>query len=82
MATSSSFSQNSFNFDAFNAITQSTPAGMKVFLAQQLLAKAVFDLEMYENPNEGDLRAVLNSLKEVRASMKSEAAARAKARGE
>ena len=32
--------QSSFSFDAFNSCTQGQPAGMKLYLAQQLLNDA------------------------------------------
>ena len=70
--------QNDFDFNAFNALTARKPAGLQVFLAQQLLANACWSMEQFNNPRSDDVRSVLNEVKVLRASMKQDAADRAK----
>ena len=71
--------QNDFDFNNFNAMTQRKPAGLQIFLAQQLLSNALWTMENYENPRSQEVRNALNSIKALRQLMKDDAAARATA---
>ena len=68
---------NNFDFNAFNTMTERKPAGLQIYLAQQLLSNALWSLENYDNPRQTEVRDALNALKTLRAQMKSDAAARA-----
>jgi len=70
--------QGDFNFQAFNGLTNGKPAGLQVFLAMQLLANAVWSMEMFDNPLASDAKGIHTELKLLRASMKQAAADRAK----
>lgn len=72
MATQS----NSFDFNAFNALTERVPAGLQIYLAQQLLANALWTMERYDNPREVDVRGIHDSIKALRIKLKADAAAR------
>jgi hypothetical protein len=74
--------QTGFNFSAFNTLTDNVPAGMKTYLAAQLLQGVVWSLEKYENEMEADAREILSTLKSFREDYKAQAEARAKAKGE
>jgi hypothetical protein len=69
--------QNNFDFNAFNALTERKPAGLQIFLAQQLLSNALWSMENYDNPRQTEVRDALNAVKTLRAQLKSDAAARA-----
>ena len=71
--------QNDFDFNNFNAMTQRKPAGLQIFLAQQLLSNALWSMEKYDNPRSFEVRDALNSIKALRQLMKDDAAARATA---
>jgi hypothetical protein len=70
--------QNDFDFNNFNAMTERKPAGLQIFLAQQLLSNALWSMEKYDNPRSTEVRDALNSIKALRSLMKDDAAARAK----
>lgn len=70
--------QNSFDFNAFNGMTERRPAGLQIFLAQQLLSNALWSMEKYDNPRQVEVRDQLNAIKALRENMKVDAAARAK----
>jgi hypothetical protein len=69
--------QSNFDFNAFNALTERKPAGLQIFLAQQLLSNALWSLEKYENPRQTEVRDALNAIKALRAQLKGDALARA-----
>ena len=69
--------QNDFDFNAFNALVNNKPAGLKVFLAQQLMANALWTLEQYDNPRATEAQGILGDIKALRQLMKDDAAARA-----
>ena len=71
--------QNDFDFNNFNAMTERKPAGLQIFLAQQLLSNALWSMEKYDNPRSTEVRDALNSIKALRSLMKDDAAARATA---
>ena len=68
--------QNDFDFNAFNNLTERKPAGLQVFLAQKLLSNALWSFEKFDNPRQIEVRDALNSLKELRALLKQDAADR------
>jgi hypothetical protein len=68
--------QNDFDFNQFNAITDRKPAGLQIFLAQQLLSNALWSLERYDNPRATELRGALADIKALRQLMKDDAIAR------
>lgn len=70
--------QNDFDFNNFNALTERKPAGLQIFLAQQLLSNALWTMENYDNPRSTEVRDALNSIKALRSLMKDDQAARAK----
>ena len=69
--------QNNFDFNAFNNLTERKPAGLQIFLAQQLLSNALWSMEKYDNPRQTEVRDALNALKTLRAQLKADALARA-----
>ena len=71
---------NNFDFAAFNSITNFKPAGLQLFLAIDLVAKALWQLDKFDNPRAEEMRGCLDELKLLRAGMKQDAADRAKAR--
>lgn len=71
--------QNNFDFNAFNSLTERKPAGLQIFLAQQLISNALWTLEKYDNPRATEAQGILGDLKALRSLMKDDAAARAKA---
>jgi len=71
--------QNDFDFKAFNSLTERVPAGLQVYLAQQMLSNALWSFERYDNPRQVEVRDALNSIKSLRQSLKDDAAARASA---
>jgi len=72
-------SQNNFDFNAFNNLTERKPAGLQIFLAQQLLSNALWSMEKYDNPRQTEVRDALNALKTLRTQLKADALARAEA---
>jgi hypothetical protein len=69
--------QSNFDFNSFNNLTERKPAGLQIYLAQQLLSNALWSFEKYDNPRQTEVRDALNALKTLRAQLKSDAAARA-----
>lgn len=68
--------QNNFDFNAFNNLTERKPAGLQIFLAQQLLSNALWSMEKYDNPRQVEVRDALNAIKTLRTQMKADALAR------
>ena len=68
--------QNNFDFNGFNAMTEHKPAGLQIFLAQQLLSNALWSMEKYDNPRQVEVRDALNALKTLRSQLKADALAR------
>ena len=62
--------QNDFDFKAFNDLTERKPAGLQIFLAQQLLSNALWSMEKFDNPRSTALHSILTSVKELRALLK------------
>ena len=73
--------QNNFDFAAFNSMTERKPAGLQLFLAQQLLSNALWSLEKFDNPRQTEVRDALNDIKTLRTQMKADAAARERQSG-
>lgn len=69
--------QSNFDFNGFNALTERKPAGLQIFLAQQLLSNALWTMENYDNPRQTEVRDALNALKALRVQLKADALARA-----
>lgn len=69
---------NQFDFKAFNALTNNIPAGLQVFLAQQLMSNAVWQYSRYSNPREEMAEGILQEIKILRNHLKSDAEARSK----
>lgn len=69
--------QNNFDFNQFNSLTERKSSGLQLFLAQQLISNALWSMENYDNPRQTECRDVLNAIKSLRAQMKADAAARA-----
>jgi hypothetical protein len=57
-------------------LTERKPAGLQIFLAQQLLSNALWSMEKYDNPRQVEVRDALNALKTLRTQMKADALAR------
>ena len=70
--------QNDFDFDAFNNLTQRKPAGLQIFLAQQLLSNALWSMEKFDNPRGSDVSSIVTDIKVLRELLKQDTAARAK----
>ena len=70
--------QNSFEFNDFNELTNNIPPGLQIFLAQQLLTNAAWQMTRYENPRAEAALELMNQCKVLRTAMKDDAAARAK----
>jgi hypothetical protein len=68
--------QNDFDFNAFNNLTERKPAGLQIFLAQQLLSNALWSMEKFDNPRGTDLHGIVTSIKNLRALLKQDAEAR------
>ena len=68
--------QNAFDFNAFNQLTEGKPAGLQIFLAQQLIANALFSMEKYDNPRSQSVRDIFTDIKILRSLLKDDAAAR------
>lgn len=69
--------QNNFDFQAFSALTDRIPAGLQVFLAQQLLSNALWNYDRYDNPRADEVRGIHDDIKALRQKLKADAAARA-----
>lgn len=68
--------QNDFDFNAFNVLTERKPAGLQIFLAQQLLSNALWSMDKYDNPRASDVQSLVNEIKALRATLKQDAADR------
>ena len=68
--------QNDFDFNAFNVLTERKPAGLQIFLAQQLLSNALWSMDKYDNPRASDVESLVNEIKALRALLKQDAADR------
>jgi len=68
--------QNDFDFNAFNNLTERKPAGLQIFLAQQLLSNALWSMEKFDNPRGSDVSSIVTDIKELRALLKQDAADR------
>ena len=69
--------QNNFDFNAFNNLVEHKPAGLQIFLAQQLLSNAVWSMTKYDNPRTEEVNNIFNEIKALRAKLKADALARA-----
>jgi len=69
--------QNNFDFNAFNTLTEHKPAGLQIFLAQQLLSNALWSMTKYDNPRTETLEFLFNEIKVLRSLLKADALARA-----
>ena len=70
---------NTFDFNAFNAMTNNKPAGLQIALAKGLIHNALWTMGRFSNPLESDLQAVYSTLVELQKEMKAQSLARAKA---
>ena len=68
--------QNDFDFKAFNDLTERKPAGMQIFLAQQLLSNALWSMDKFDNPRAEDVQGLVTEIKTLRALLKQDAADR------
>jgi len=68
--------QNDFDFKAFSNLTDRIPAGLQVFLAQQLLSNALWSYEKFDNPRADEVRGIFAEVKALRSNLKADAAAR------
>ena len=68
--------QNNFDFNSFNNLTERKPAGLQIFLAQQLLSNALWSMEKFNNPRGADVSSIVTDIKELRALLKQDAADR------
>lgn len=68
--------QNQFNFDAFNQLKKTAPAGLKVFLAQQLMDEVLFTAQRYRNPLRHELSNLCDEIADFRETWKKASAAR------
>ena len=71
--------QTQFDFVAFNKSVSDAGAGLKLHLAIGLLRDVDYTMHRYDNPLEGEIRAIINDLKQVQVKAKAQAAARDKA---
>jgi len=69
--------QNDFDFNAFNNLTERKPAGLQIFLAQQLLSNALWSMEKFDNPRGSDVSSIVTDIKVLRELLKQDTAARA-----
>ncbi len=69
--------QSNFDFNSFNSLTERKPAGLQIYLAQQLLSNALWSMEKYDNVRQTEVRDALNAIKALRAQLKADALARA-----
>ena len=70
---------NNFDFDQFNQLTERKPAGLQIFLAQQLLSNALWSMEKFDNPRSDAVHGVVTEIKQLRELMKQDALARSAA---
>ena len=70
-------SQSNFDFNAFNNLVEHKPAGLQIFLAQQLLSMASYSMNRYSNPRTQEVLDIHNEVKALRSLLKSDALARA-----
>ena len=68
--------QGNFDFSSFNAQTDRIPAGLQIFLAQQLLSNAAWQLSKFDNPRAEAAVELMNDCKALRVLMKADALAR------
>ena len=68
--------QQNFDFNAFNALTERVPAGLQIFLAQQLLANAAWTMQKFDNPRADTVMGIVTDVKFLRNAMKADAVAR------
>lgn len=68
--------QNNFDFNEFNALTERKPAGLQIFLAQQLLSNALWSMDKFDNPRASDVQGLVTEIKTLRALLKQDAADR------
>jgi hypothetical protein len=68
--------QNNFDFKAFSNLTDRIPAGLQVFLAQQLMSNALWSYEKFDNPRATQVRGIFADIKGLRVDLKNDAAAR------
>ena len=73
--------QNDFDFKAFNDLTERKPAGLQIFLAQQLLSNALWSMEKFDNPRGTDLHGIVTSIKNLRALLKQDTEDRGRSSG-
>jgi len=66
------YSQNAFDFNAFNLAVKDTPAGLKLFLAQKLLQEATSSYMFYGNEHAPVLMNIVQQINVQRASLKAE----------
>lgn len=69
--------QGNFDFNQFNAMTDRIPAGLQIFLAQQLLSNAAWTMQKFDNPRADSVTALITDVKFLRNAMKADALARA-----
>ena len=70
----------SFDFKAFNDLTNYIPASLKVALASNLIDGAMYDFERFNNPLKVDLSGIGSELKTFRIKLKADSEARRKER--
>ena len=69
-------SDNKFNFDAFNQLKKTAPAGLKIFLAEQLMTEVLLTATRYKNPLRADLDEICSIISTFRDTWKKAAARR------
>lgn len=79
MAANKQFDQTPFDFNAFNNLTNNTPAGMKLALAISLLNGAWMSYARFNNPLAADCHLLLSDLKDFQLKHKAAQNARAAA---
>ena len=77
--TMSTVKANDFDFNQFNQLTERKPAGLQIFLAQQLLSNALWSMEKFDNPRSDAVHGVVTEIKQLRELMKQDAIARSAA---
>ena len=70
-------SDNKFNFDAFNQLKKTAPAGLKIFLAEQLMDEVLFTATRYKNPLRFELDKLCEDISSFREDWKKASARRA-----
>jgi hypothetical protein len=68
--------QQNFDFDGFKAMTERKPAGLQIYLAQQLLSNALWSMDNYDSIRADELRGIFGEVKALRAKLKDDAIAR------